>query len=80
MHLRREYNKVTLERGQASAGPVAGKDGHGATTYRAGQTWEEGGDENPWRVSAVREPDDRETEERGPPKRVCLVEGWASFY
>ena len=50
-----EYDKVASEaseasealeaseRGQASAGPATGEDGHGATTHRAGRTREEEG-------------------------------------
>ena len=40
-HMCHEYNKVTSEalaRVQASAGPAAGEDIHGATTHRAGWT------------------------------------------
>ena len=40
-HPHHEYDKVALEaseRGQASAGPAAGEDGHGATTHSVGQT------------------------------------------
>ena len=39
-HPRREYDNVVseaLERGQASAGPAAGEDGHGATVHSAGR-------------------------------------------
>ena len=71
-HPRREYEKVASEasaRGQASAGPAAGEDGHGATTHSAGHLQEERGDENSRRASLEREPDNRETEERGTPER-----------
>ena len=71
-HPRREYNKVASEvsdRGQASAGPVKVEDGHGATNHSAGRTREKGGDKKTRRVSAAREPDGGETEERSPPER-----------
>ena len=53
---RREYDKLASgasERGQSSAGPVTVEDGHGATTYSAGQIQEEGGEDNPRRASAA---------------------------
>ena len=73
MHTRCEYNKVALEasaRDQASAGPAAGEDGHGATDHGAGRPEDEGGDENPWRTSAAQvEMDGGEMEKSPPPKR-----------
>ena len=61
MHKRREYDKVAseaLERGQAGMGPATVEDGHGATPHSAGQTQDEGGDENPSRASAAQEETD----------------------
>ena len=61
-----EYNKMAseaLERGQASAGPAAREDGHGATEHSAGWTRIEEGDENPQRASPAQEPEEGETVE-----------------
>ena len=72
--LRREYDNVlseALERGPASAGPVSGEDGHGATDHRSGQTREEEGEENPRCASLAKESDGGETEESLPPRTVA---------
>ena len=72
-HMRREYDMLALEAsniGQASVGPATVEDGHVATTHRAGQIQDNGGDEKPRRASATQEETDgRETKERPSPER-----------
>ena len=71
-HPRREYDKVASEaseRGQFSGGPATEEDVHAATTHSAGQTWEEGGGRKTPQCVAARDPDNRKTEERGPPEQ-----------
>ena len=76
-HQRREYDNVAseaLKRGLASAEPVEGEDGQGATNHSAGQTREEEREENPKRVSSAQEePDGGETEESPTPKTVACA-------
>ena len=62
-HQRREYDNVAseaLKRGLASAEPVEGEDGQGATNHSAGRTQEEGEDENPRCASSEQAPNGRE--------------------
>ena len=77
MHPRREYDKVAskvLVGGQASGGPAAEEDGHGATPHSAGYQKEEKGDKNPRRASSEREPNDGETDESPPPPQTVACD------